>query len=47
MSMFIGLNDEEINAAREKAHAISRIALWDNLVEHYFTAYEHALVTKQ
>ena len=44
MAMFIGLNDEEISAAREKAHAVSRIALWDNLVKHYFDAYEHALV---
>ena len=44
MAMFIGLNDAEISAAREKAHAVSRIALWDNLVKHYFDAYEHALV---
>ena len=44
MSMFIGLNDTEIKDAREKAHAISRIAMWDTLVEHYFTAYEKALI---
>ncbi len=44
MSMFIGLNNAEIKEAREKAHAISRIAMWDSLVEYYFTAYEHALV---
>ena len=44
MAMFIGLNDEEISASREKAHAVSRIALWDNLVKHYFNAYEHALI---
>ena len=43
MSMFIGLNNKEIKEAREKAHAISRIAMWDSLVEHYFTAYEQAL----
>lgn len=43
MSMFIGLNDKEIKVARKKAHTISRIALWDNLVKHYFTAYEQAL----
>jgi len=43
MSMFIGLSDDEINQAREKAHDISRIAMWDTLVEHYFTAYEKAL----
>src|SRR5512133_1458674 len=40
---FIGLNDSEIKEAREKAHAISRIALWDNLVIYYLNAYEHAL----
>ena len=44
MSMFIRLNNAEIKEAREKAHAISRIAMWDSLVEYYFTAYEHALV---
>ena len=44
MSMFIGLNETEIKEAREKAHAVSRIAMWDSLVEHYFSAYEHALV---
>ncbi len=33
----------EIREAREKAHEISRIAMWDNLVKHYFTAYEIAL----
>jgi phosphorylase/glycogen(starch) synthase len=44
MSKFIGLNDDEIKEARVKAHAVSRIAMWDSLVEHYFTAYDHALV---
>ena len=44
MSMFIGLSDSDIKEAREKAHAISRIAMWDSLVKYYFTAYEHALV---
>ncbi len=43
MTMFIGLNEKEHNAAREKAHAISRIALWDNLVSYYFNAYDFAL----
>ena len=43
ISMFIGLNDKEVKEARLKAHAISRIAMWDTLVEHYFTAYEKAL----
>lgn len=43
ISKFIGLNDSEIAEARDKAHAISRIAMWDSLVKHYFTAYEMAL----
>jgi glycogen phosphorylase/synthase len=42
-SKFIRLNDQEILTARQKAHAISRIALWDNLVNYYFDAYQHAL----
>ncbi len=40
---FINLGDDEIIKAREKAHEISRIAMWDNLVRYYFTAYENAL----
>ena len=43
-SMFIGLNETETKEAREKAHAVSRIAMWDSLVKYYFTAYEHALL---
>jgi glycogen phosphorylase/synthase len=43
MKMFIGLNDSDIASARKKAHEISRIAMWDSLVEYYFKAYEHAL----
>ncbi len=43
MSMFIGLTAKEIKEAREKAHAVSRIAMWDSLVKYYFSAYEHAL----
>jgi len=41
--MFIGLNESDVKIAREKAHDISRIALWDNLVNYYFEAYEFAL----
>ena len=44
MTMYIGLNDIDLKTAREKAHSISRIALWDNLVNYYFSAYEFALV---
>ncbi len=40
---FINLDDKEIKEARKKAHEISRIAMWDNLVKFYFKAYEIAL----
>jgi phosphorylase/glycogen(starch) synthase len=40
---FINLPDQEIEKARKKAHEISRIAMWDNLVKFYFNAYEIAL----
>ena len=40
---YTGLSTSEITKAREKAHEISRIAMWDNLVKHYFKAYEIAL----
>ncbi len=43
ISMFIGLSEAEVLEAREKAHEISRIAMWDSLVEYYFKAYEIAL----
>ncbi len=43
IAKFIGLGESEIKEAREKAHAISRIAMWDSLVKHYFDAYEIAL----
>jgi len=40
---YIGLSEDEVRKARLKAHEISRIAMWDNLVKHYFDAYEIAL----
>ncbi len=43
MGRYIGLSDAEIAQARKKAHEISRIAMWDNLVKFYFDAYEIAL----
>ena len=43
MAMFIGLGENEVKEARAKAHEISRIAMWDSLVQHYFTAYEMGL----
>lgn len=43
MASFARLDDKEVNEARAKAHSISRIAMWDSLIEHYFTAYDIAL----
>jgi phosphorylase/glycogen(starch) synthase len=43
ISVFMNLSEAEVQEAREKAHEISRIAMWDSLVEHYFKAYEIAL----
>jgi len=43
MTMFVNLSEHEINEARSKAHEISRIAMWDSLVQYYFRAYEMAL----
>ena len=40
---FTGLSGDEIALARNKAHEISRIAMWYNLVKNYFEAYEIAL----
>jgi len=40
---FIGFSVDEVRAARIKAHEISRIAMWYNLVKHYFEAWENAL----
>jgi phosphorylase/glycogen(starch) synthase len=40
---YIGLSEGEVREARFKAHEISRIAMWHNLVKHYYDAYEIAL----
>lgn len=39
----ISLDSEGIKSAREDAFRASRIALWDNLVEYYYRAYDLAL----
>ncbi len=44
MLKFLAFTDTEIAEARNKAYEISRIALWDNLVKYYFSAYETALI---
>ncbi len=43
IKMFIGLDDAGIRESREKAHDVSRIAMWDSLVKYYYTAYDQAL----
>jgi phosphorylase/glycogen(starch) synthase len=43
ITMLIRLPENQVNEARSKAHEISRIAMWDSFVSHYFTAYEQAL----
>jgi len=35
--------EKGLEPEREGAHAISRIALWDNLIRHYWSAYDKAL----
>jgi phosphorylase/glycogen(starch) synthase len=40
---FVGLDNGEVEKARKKAFEISRIANWDTLIDHYITAYSHAL----
>jgi glycogen phosphorylase/synthase len=40
---FTGLSSDEVGIARSKAHEVSRIAMWDTLVDHYFSAYNIAL----
>jgi phosphorylase/glycogen(starch) synthase len=43
ITKFTGLNPDEIREAREKAHEVSRIAMWDTLIDHYLNAYDIAL----
>jgi phosphorylase/glycogen(starch) synthase len=44
ISRFVGLSEDQVNEARQKAHEISRIAMWNTLVKYYFTAYDKALL---
>jgi glycogen phosphorylase/synthase len=44
---FTRLSSDELEEARKKAHEISRIAMWDTLVTHYFDAYSYALVSSE
>ena len=41
---YIKFSDGEVKKAREKAYEVSRIAMWDTLVKHYFEAYEMSLM---
>ncbi|HEX2975244.1 MAG TPA: alpha-glucan family phosphorylase, partial [Bacteroidales bacterium] len=43
VTRFASLDLDSVTKAREKAHEVSRIAMWDTLVDHYYNAYEIAL----
>ncbi len=43
INLYINLSESEYNKVREKALEISRIALWDNLVDYYRIAYHKSL----
>ncbi len=47
ITQLIRLDEKGIYEARGKAHEISRIAMWDSLVSHYFSAYDYALTHSQ
>jgi glycogen phosphorylase/synthase len=47
ISRFTTLNKKEVVEARKKAHEISRIAMWDTLVQHYYDAYSFALISSE
>jgi glycogen phosphorylase/synthase len=47
LAVFSGLPDKEINRIRKNAADISRITLWENLIVHYFEAYDKALRNAQ
>jgi glycogen phosphorylase/synthase len=38
-----GYGAEALESVRKSAYSISRIALWENLISHYWRAYDHAL----
>lgn len=42
ISGFVKLKPQEVTKSRKKAHNLSELALWKNLVEDYFNAYEFA-----
>jgi len=44
---FSSLSAAGVAEARKKAHEISRIAMWDTLVHHYFDAYSFALLSSE
>lgn len=43
ISEYIHLNEQAVSEARDRAYEISRIAMWDTFVKHYYTAYDKAL----
>ena len=47
ITRFASLNEKGVQEARKKAFEISRIAMWDTLVEHYYDAYSFALISSE
>lgn len=43
LSNFLKLQEAGIKEARDKAFEVSKIAMWDSLINHYFEAYDFAL----
>ncbi len=43
----INLNDEDIVKLRDKAFEISKLTLWENLIQYYYSAYELALTKSE
>ncbi len=43
ISSVISFDEKEMTEVRNKAYEISRIAMWDSFVVHYFTAYNKSL----
>jgi phosphorylase/glycogen(starch) synthase len=44
---YAGLSLDEMNRARTQAHEISKIAVWDQLIRHYFELFDIALTGSQ
>ncbi len=47
LALFSGLDDKEIGRIRKNAGEISRVTLWENLISHYYNAYDMAMRMSQ